>query len=67
MTNEHADTERADFAMTRGWTTRTKPRRNRKETVMANAGTSPTGNASPKPAPYGGFDGQYINGSWRAG
>ena len=34
---------------------------------MANAGTSPTGNASPKPAPYGGFDGQYINGSWRAG
>lgn len=34
---------------------------------MANAGTSPTGSASPKPAPYKGFEGQYINGSWRAG
>jgi aldehyde dehydrogenase (NAD+) len=34
---------------------------------MDNAGTGPTGNALPKPAPYKGFDGQYINGSWRAG
>jgi hypothetical protein len=37
------------------------------EAVTVNTGSNPSEIASPTPAPYTGFDGQYIGGTWRPG